>query len=134
MRAEEEKKEDVPAGWAVAYDAQKRPYYWHTQVGAPPPCCLLLLQLLCEVASHSGGGAVQLAAPFVVCQGDWTKERRGQEPFANHGSMLSGLAVSPVCLQRRAPQQPCVLHIACLTVCQAFRPEGCTCYSLFARS
>eukprot|EP00887_Chlorella_sp_A99_P005488 scaffold1.g5488.t1 len=29
--AEEKKPEvvDLPEGWAVAYDAQKRPYYWH---------------------------------------------------------------------------------------------------------
>ena len=34
MPAEDEKKaegEALPEGWAVAYDAQKRPYYWHTQ-------------------------------------------------------------------------------------------------------
>lgn len=33
---EERKKEaekDLPEGWAVAFDAQKKPYFWHKQVG-----------------------------------------------------------------------------------------------------
>ncbi len=35
-KAEEERRKeaekDLPEGWAVAFDAQKKPYFWHKQV------------------------------------------------------------------------------------------------------
>ena len=35
-REEEERRKeaekDLPEGWAVAFDAQKKPYFWHKQV------------------------------------------------------------------------------------------------------
>lgn len=31
QQPEEKQGDQLPEGWAVAYDAQKRPYFWHTQ-------------------------------------------------------------------------------------------------------
>lgn len=96
--AEERKKaaeEGLPEGWAVAFDAQQKPYFWHKTVseggvserggvtaqhrlcGVPGALCCGLSALRLA-APGAGNRAAALPAPFVQ-----TKKVQWQKPTAD---------------------------------------------------
>lgn len=65
-------EEGLPEGWAVAFDGNKKPYYWHKQVGAGGSACLLPC---CPVHMRMQGRGCAVAHPPAAAIHPWTADQ-----------------------------------------------------------